>query len=116
MARPANLYDLVPRRGVRWERGPEGRVTLLVPKFRNRLAVRWVVPLLAHPDVAVRLDEEGTLVWDRCDGGTTVLGIAEQLHRERGGDLESWVDRVGRFVARLAHGNLVTMELPGEKR
>lgn len=116
MAARPNLYDLAPRRDVRWARGPEGGVTLLVPKFKNRFVVRWLVPLLAHPDVAVRLDPEGTLVWDRCDGATTVFAIAEQLQRERGGDLEGWVNRVGRFVARLAHGNLVTMELPGERR
>jgi len=113
---PLNLLDLRPTRGARWERGPDGLVTLQVPRFRNRFVVRWLVPLLARPDIAVRLDEEGSFVWDRCDGGTTVLAIAEQLQRKTGGDAEAMVDRVGRFVQRLTRANLVTMDLSGDQR
>jgi hypothetical protein len=113
---PVNLLELRPARSARWEKGPDGRVTLRVPKFRNPLAVRWLVPLLARPDITVRLDDEGTFVWDRCDGGTTVLAIAEQLQRTVGGDADALVDRVTRFVARLARAEFVTMDLPGDQR
>ncbi len=116
MPQPVNLLELRPARSARWERGPDGRVTLLVPKFRNRLAVRWLVPLLARPDVTVRLDDEGSFVWDRCDGGTTVLAIAEQLQRTVGGDADALVDRVGRFIEKLARAQFVTMNLPGDQR
>jgi len=91
-------------------------VTVLVPRFRNRFLVHWLMPLLARPDITVRLDDEGSFVWDRCDGGTTVLAIAEQLQRKTGGDADALVDRVGRFVQKLAHTNLVTIELPGDQR
>jgi hypothetical protein len=101
---------------VRWERRPDGLVTLLVPRFRNRMAVRWLMPLFARPDIMVRLDEEGSFVWDRCDGGTTVLAIAEQLQRKTGGDADTVTDRVGRFVQKLVHTNLATIELPGDQR
>lgn len=114
MAPPVNLFALRPRRLARFERDADGRVTLLVPKFRSRLAGRWLVPLLARPDVAVRLDAEGSFVWERCDGGTTVQTIAEALHRQLGGDGDAVGDRVGRFVEHLARTGLVTMDLPGE--
>ena len=114
MAPPVNLFALRPRRGVRWERGADGLVTVLVPKFTNRFVVRWFVPLLARPDVAVRLDTEGSFVWDRCDGGTTVEAIADALHAQLGGDEAAVGERVGRFVEKLARASLVTMDSSGE--
>ena len=94
----------------------DGLVAVLVPKFTNRFVVRWFVPLLARHDVTVRLDAEGSFVWDRCDGGTTVQAIAEQLHARLGGDEAAVGERVGRFVAKLAHASLVTMDTPGEQQ
>jgi len=116
VAAPPDLFALRPARMARCERSPDGRVTVLVPKFRNRFALRWLVPLMARPDVAVRLDAEGSFVWDRCDGGTTVQAIAEALHGRLGGDEVAVGERVARFVARLARARLVTMDTPGEQR
>lgn len=116
MAPPVNLFALRPTRAARFERGADGLVTVLVPKFTNRLVVRWFVPLLARPDVAVRLDAEGSFVWDHCDGGTTVQAIAEQLQAGLGGDGAAVDERVGRFVEKLARASLVTMDTPGERR
>ncbi len=113
---PVNLFALRPARRARWEQGADGLVTVRVPKFTNRLAVRWLVPLLARPEVAVRLDAEGSFVWDRCDGGTTVQAIAEQLHAKLGGDEAAVGERVGRFVEKLARASLVTMDSSGERR
>ncbi len=116
MARPVNLFALRPTRAARWERGADGLVTVRVPKFTSRLAVRWLAPLLRRPDVTVRLDTEGSFVWDRCDGGTTVHAIAEQLHARLGGDEAAVGDRVGRFVEKLARASRVTMDSSGEQR
>jgi hypothetical protein len=111
---PANLFALRPRRQARFNLGADGLVTVLVPKFTNRLAVRWLVPLLARPDVTVRLDAQGSFVWDRCDGATTVLEIADGLHAESGGDLADIRNRVAGFVQQLARNQLVTLEPSGE--
>jgi Coenzyme PQQ synthesis protein D (PqqD) len=116
VATAVNLFALRPRRAARFERGADGLVTVRVPKFTNRFAVRWLVPLMARPDVTVRLDAEGSFVWDRCDGGTTVHAIAEQLHQRLGGDETAVGERVGRFVEKLARASLVTMDTPGEQR
>ena len=116
MAPPANLFALRPRRGARWERGADGLVTVLVPKFTNRFVVRWFVPLMARPDVAVRLDVEGSFVWDRCDGAATVEEIAAQLHERLGGDEAAVGKRVGRFVVGLARTGLLTMDTSGDQR
>lgn len=86
---------------------------VLVPKFRNRILARWM-SLLGRPHFRVRLDAEGSFVWAQCDGGTTVLQIAERLHARTGGDGTSVRDRVATFVAKLARDGLVTLDHPGE--
>ena len=116
MTAPANLFALRPRRLARFERGTDGLVPGLVPQFTNRVVVHGLVPLLARPDVAVRLDAEGSFVWDRCDGAATVEEIAAQLHAQLGGDEAAVGDRAGRFVERLARTGLVTMDTPGDLR
>jgi hypothetical protein len=88
-------------------------VVVLVPKFRSRLA-RRLLPRAASRSFRVRLDADGTLVWSLCDGGTTVLQIADRLHARSGGDLTDVRDRVARFVQKLARDRLVTLEPLGE--
>jgi hypothetical protein len=86
---------------------------VLVPKFRSRLLTRWM-SLLGRPNFRVRLDAEGSFVWARCDGGTTVHEIAERLHEWAGGDTVAVRDRVATFVEKLARDGLVTLDHPGE--
>lgn len=86
---------------------------MLVPKLRSRL-LRRLMPRTASRHFRVRLDTDGTFVWSRCDGATTVLQIADRLHASLGGDLAAVRDRVARFVEKLARDRLVTLELPGE--
>jgi hypothetical protein len=86
---------------------------VLVPKFRSRLLTRWM-SLLGRPNFRVRLDAEGSFVWAQCDGGTTVIQIAERLHARTGGDAATLRDRVARFVEKLVRDGLVTLDHPGE--
>ena len=86
---------------------------VLVPKFRSGLLARWM-SRLGRPHFRVRLDAEGSFVWAQCDGGTTVLQIAERLYARTGGDAAGLRDRVARFVEKLARDGLVTLDHPGE--
>jgi len=96
-----NLLELKPRRNVEWETGESGRAVLLVPKFRNRLLRTWLLPLLAKPDFRVKLDAMGTAFWQRCDGCTTVLEIADEMAACSGSDVEEMLERLSRFLTRL---------------
>jgi hypothetical protein len=84
-----------------------------VPKFRSRLA-RRLLPRAASRHFRVRLDADGSFVWSLCDGGTTVLQIADRLHARSGGDRADVRDRVAGFVQQLARDRLVTLEPPGD--
>src|SRR5512140_3176303 len=99
MAASLNLFDLRPTRCFGSETR-DGRTVVLVPKFRSRWLGR-LRHLLAAPNFRVKLDDEGTFVWEHCDGRSTVLEIADRLHGRLGGDPAEVRERVARFVKRL---------------
>jgi hypothetical protein len=104
-----NLLTLKPVRNVPWETSPDGRIVLLVPKFRNRVLVRVLVPLLKRPTVRLTLDERGSDVWSLCNGETDVAAIARHLDAKYGTDSDPGYERLARFFAGLERERLVTM-------
>ncbi len=105
-----NLLELRPQRNLRWETGENGRVTLIVPKFKNKYLVRWFVPLLAKPNIKVKLDALGSFVWSRCDGRTSVEQIGHEMAETFGEPLEELYERIGQFLAKLAKDKFVQLE------
>ena len=112
---PVNLLELKPRRNVEWETGEGGHTVLVVPRFRDRLLRTWILPLLAKPDFRVKLDAMGTAFWQRCDGSTTVLEIADAMAGQSGSDLEDVIERLARFLARLEREEFIVMKAPEQK-
>lgn len=100
-------------RARRWIAGEEDQVTVLIPKFTNRWLVRWFVPLLAKPEVRLRLDERGSFVWRQCDGTVTVREIADRLFRQFGGDAGPALEQVVHFMRRLTRADTLTFIPPG---
>jgi Coenzyme PQQ synthesis protein D (PqqD) len=106
---PANLLELKPRRNVEWVIEESGRAVLLVPKFRNPLLRSWLLPLLARPEFRVRLDAMGTAFWERCDGSTPVLKIAEEMSARSGSDVEDMIERLCYFLRKLEREDFVDL-------
>lgn len=114
MTRPTyNLLDLRPQRTREWEE-VDGRVVVLMPKFRHPLLVRWLLPYLRSQHFRIKLDGLGSAVWRRCDGNTSVATIAEDVRAEFGEAAEPVHDRIGTFLRKLEHGELVQIPPPGE--
>lgn len=90
--------EVIPERALDWETDEAGRVVIRVPKFRNRFAVRYLLPRLKHPWVRVHLDDRGSLVWKACDGKTRVMEIAHQLNARFGDAAEPALERTMRFI------------------
>lgn len=109
-----NLYDLRPRRAAGWEEGENGRVVILVPKFRNRFLVRWILPLLRSQHFRVKLDDLGSALWRQCDGATTVAAMGDSLLRQFGERAEPVYERIGAFLRRLEKGDLLDVPRPDE--
>ena len=109
-AEPANVFELCPRQLVGWEPGENDRVVVLVPKFRNRFAVKWVMPRLSKPYVRVKLDQLGSFTWKQCDGKTTVAEIADRMKKEFGETAEPVDERVPAFVLKLVRTDLLAIQ------
>ncbi len=107
-----NLYDLRPQRAVAWEEGENGRVIILVPKFRNRFLVQWLLPLLRSQYFRVKLDDLGSAIWRQCDGTTTVAAMGDSLLRQFGEQAEPVYERIGTFIRRLEKGSLLDIPRP----
>ena len=108
-----NLYDLRPLRATEWEEGPDGKIVILVPKFRNALMVAWVLPFLRAKHFRVKLDDLGSAIWRQCDGTTSVATMGNELLRQFGQEAEPVYERISSFLRRLEHGNLITVPAPG---
>lgn len=106
-----NLLELKPRRNLEWESREGDLVTLVVPKFKNRWILRWFVPLLAKPNIRVKLDKFGSYLWRRCDGEATVKEIGEGMAAEFGEPLDSLYDRIGKFIQKLARDNFLILNM-----
>ena len=104
-----NLLELTPSQRVSWESGENGTVVVLVPKFRNDLLVRWLVPRLRYPYVRLKLDPLGSFVWKQCDGRTSVSVIAERMQKEFGDSLQQVHDRIRTFLLMLEKTDVVDL-------
>jgi hypothetical protein len=100
-AQALNLLDLKPIRNTRSETNEEGLVTLFVPKFQDQWTVRWLIPLLAKPNIRLKLDRYGSYIWNACDGNTTVRDIGRKMGEQFGEDADSLYERIGLFIRRL---------------
>ncbi len=109
--REANLLDLVPQRVGEYETGEDGFVTLLMPRFQNRLLRRFVEPRLyaGRRKFKLKLDDIGTAVWLLIDGKRSVREIAGHLRERFGERMENQCyERLGMFFQQLERGRFVS--------
>jgi hypothetical protein len=106
-----NYLDMVPVRNVQEFKEEEGKVTLLVPKFRHAWMLRWLVPAKRSRHFRIHLDEMGSRVWRLIDGRKNTgqicdaLGIAD----EAGGQADNLIElRVTKFLSQLYKSRFIT--------
>lgn len=99
--RGANYLELTPFRVYKEEIDEHGLVTVLVPKFTNRLLVKFLMPRLKSTHFKIKLDEIGSETWKQIDGKKTVGQIAEVLSGTFGQKIEPVHDRLTRFFTRM---------------
>ena len=81
-ANEQNLLDLIPEQICNFEKNEDGLISVIKPKFHNRIFVKYLAPRLKRPFFRVKLDEFGTSIWELCNGKNTVGAIGEQLHQQ----------------------------------
>ena len=75
-----NLFDLVPVISEHITTGKEGELSVITfPRFMSKFMQKYFVPKNKSATIHIRLDENGTAVWDLIDGKRTIREIAELL-------------------------------------
>lgn len=72
-----------PRRlDFEWSKNKDDIVELKVPKFKSKLGKKFCEITKKDSTFTAKMDEIGTIVWENCDGETTVKEILDILKKE----------------------------------
>src|SRR6266568_5703104 len=69
---PENYLTFIPVRKIKEFSETEGKITLLIPKFKNEGLRKWLVPNHKSAHIKIHLDENGSNVWRLIDDRVTV--------------------------------------------
>ncbi len=83
-------------------------VTVLIPKFKNRFAVKFVLPYMQHKFFKVKLDELGSAAWLLIDNKKSVGEIATELVKQFGEKIQPVEERLTRFFTGIYEQRLIT--------
>jgi len=107
-----NLLDIVPVKSAEWETRDNKLITILRPKFSNKIFKKYILPRMKKPCYKIYLDEFGSFVWSQCDGAQTVEEIGGKLQKEFGEDVEPVYDRLGTYIRQLHKARFITLPAP----
>jgi hypothetical protein len=102
-----NLLDLVPERTAEHETDDAGLITVLMPRFRNRIMKRLFEPRNKSPYIKIKLDDIGSEIWLLCDGKRTVGEIAELAKEKFQERIEPRYERLGVFFRQLEGAHFI---------
>jgi len=105
----AQWVNVVPKKVLESEDGPEGRAVLLVPRFRKGPLAKWLQPRLRRPHIRVKLDELGSFVWSKIDGERDFNAICHDMKERFGENLSEPEDRLQKFLCILQKNDFVRL-------
>lgn len=99
-----SALDLVPIRLMNVEEREEGKLNILLPRFRRTWLARYLAPLNKEKFIRIKLDEFGSAAWLMIDGEKSVRTICDALEKEFPEKLdppEETAERVNKFMSVL---------------
>ena len=99
---PSRVYDAVPT--------DDGLLRIDVPKFKNPIGIGFCRLLKLGDNIGIKLDEIGSFIYGRCDGGRTVGDIVSEAKRKFGDGIEPAVPRVQAFFHALEMNKLISFQ------
>jgi hypothetical protein len=103
-----NTLDLTPVKLHNDEVNDDGIVTVFVPKFKNELAKKYIVPKLKSSNFNIKLDKLGSEVWKKMDGKNKVHEIINQLSEKYGDDFKKPEERITKYLFQLYEQKLIS--------
>ena len=103
-----NTLDLTPIKLHKDEVSEDGMVTVFVPKFKNELAKKYILPKLKSEDFKIKLDNLGSEVWKKMNGKNKVHEIIKQLSEKFGTDFKQPEERITKYLFQLYEQKLIS--------
>jgi hypothetical protein len=108
--KPHNYLDMVPVRNVQEYTEEEGKITLLIPKFKSEWMRKWLISRNRSKHIHARLDTLGSKVWRNIDGvndvSTICQNVSEQIKSENKTE-EQLDERIATFLTQLYKHRLI---------
>jgi hypothetical protein len=116
----ANYLDLTPLRQMEFEIREDGKVDILLPRFKHPLWKRMLQPHWKQEFIRIHLDEMGSAIWIQVDGTIKVNELCSRIqaaHPEKLHPPEETEKRVTQFLSLLYQQRYITFrEITGEKK
>ena len=104
----ANTLDLTPIKLEHEEVIDSGLITIVITKFKNKLAVKYVMPNMKSGVINLKLDKFGSGVWENINGKNSVQKIIDKLVQEFGEEIQPAEERVSKFIFQLYEQRLIS--------
>ena len=104
----ANYLALRPITRHNHETDENNNVCVIVPKFKNKLFVKFLVPPGKSPHFRIKLDALGSAVWLCINGKRSVDEICKVLTEQLGDKIHPAEDRVTKFLSLLYKQGFIT--------
>jgi transcriptional regulator of heat shock response len=103
-----NYLQLTPDRLFDHVIEENGKVSVLIPRFTNKILIKTLSPMLKSPFVKTKFDEFGSQVWLEIDGKKKVLDISTNLKQKFGERIEPVEERLTKFLTQLYNYKFVS--------
>jgi Coenzyme PQQ synthesis protein D (PqqD) len=103
-----NYLELTPGRLFDHVMEENGKVSVLIPRFTNKILVKTISPMLKSPFVKTMFDEFGSQVWLEIDGKNKVEDISKNLQQKFGERIDPVEERLTRFLTQLYNYKFVS--------
>uniref|UniRef100_A0A7V2ZIV0 PqqD family protein n=1 Tax=Ignavibacterium album TaxID=591197 RepID=A0A7V2ZIV0_9BACT len=111
-----NYLELTPVRNYNHIVEDINKVSVLIPRFTNKILVKYLVPRLKSPDIKVKLDKFGSAAWLKADGNKNVQTICDELLSEFGDEINPVVERVTKFYSQLYQYQFISFKELKERK
>ncbi|HEX9252638.1 MAG TPA: PqqD family protein [Ignavibacteriaceae bacterium] len=105
-----NTLDLTPIKLYSDEQNEDKLVTVIIPKFKNKIVVKLVSPKLKSDHFKVKLDKFGSAVWLKINGKTKVDQIIKDLKQKFGDEIQEENERTTKFIFQLYEQGFISFK------
>jgi hypothetical protein len=96
-----NTLEMIPFKIYSDEKNEDDLITVIIPKFKNKIVVKLVSPRLKSDHFKVKLDKFGSAVWSKINGKTKVDQIIKDLKKKFGDEIQEENERTTKFIFQL---------------